>query len=62
MAAEFVGDGFLPPYETIVSLYLAKLQYFTNLDLPEIAGDWTSQTLPFGGPGRVRSLELDKII
>ena len=30
--------------------YLAKLQYFTNLDFPEIAGDFPSKTLPLGGP------------
>ena len=24
--------------------------YFTNLDFPEMAGDFPAQTLPFGGP------------
>ena len=30
--------------------------YFTNLDFPEIAGDFPYNSPPFGGPGRVRSL------
>ena len=31
-----------------IYIYLAKLQHFTNLDFPEIAGDFPSKTLPFG--------------
>ena len=36
--------------------YFWKHPYFTNLDFPEIAGDFPSKKLPFGVPGtRVRS-------
>ena len=38
-------------------LYLAKLEYFTNLDIPEIFGVTFpgTKTLPLGGPGPVAS-------
>ena len=44
--------------ETPMYLYnLAKwfIIFHQPIDFPEIAGDFQSKTLPFGGPGRVRS-------
>ena len=44
--------------ETIINL--SKLEYFTNLDVPEVE-DFASSAIFFGGPGRVRSWKLAKI-
>ena len=41
---------------------LAKLEYFTNLDFPEIAGAFPFPNATFWGPARVRSLLFDQNI
>ena len=50
----WLGGLFYSSLETLSSGQMES--YFTNLDFPEIAGDFPSKTLPFWG--RVRSCDV----